>query len=77
MMSIFLLLFQFHKGTIRTDRRKEENRIICHFNSIKVQLEHLDTDRQRPAATFQFHKGTIRTIGICYYSSTRMTISIP
>ena len=32
-------IFQFHKGTIRTDPRMPINEQHYHFNSIKVQLE--------------------------------------
>ena len=34
---------------------------LCHFNSIKVQLEHKLLRLQQQAGKFQFHKGTIRT----------------
>ena len=38
--------------------------LLVHFNSIKVQLELLDTSpRCCRSALFQFHKGTIRTSG--------------
>ena len=40
-------VFQFHKGTIRTDERALSTVTIGHFNSIKVQLE-----RTRTAGTF-------------------------
>ena len=57
-----LVLFQFHKGTIRTELQVLNLVSLLHFNSIKVQLEPIKsvmtitcTDR------FQFHKGTIRT----------------
>ena len=33
------MLFQFHKGTIRTIAREINERRKKHFNSIKVQLE--------------------------------------
>ena len=65
MMVLFglnLVLFQFHKGTIRTELQVLNLVSLLHFNSIKVQLEPIKsvmtitcTDR------FQFHKGTIRT----------------
>ena len=35
--------------------------LINHFNSIKVQLEHLSHRHMFTAQVFQFHKGTIRT----------------
>ena len=66
MMVLFglnLVLFQFHKGTIRTELQVLNLVSLLHFNSIKVQLEPIKsvmtitcTDR------FQFHKGTIRTV---------------
>ena len=34
-----LSLFQFHKGTIRTQNPREVCRKLDYFNSIKVQLE--------------------------------------
>ena len=34
------ILFQFHKGTIRTALGNEIGKKGYHFNSIKVQLEH-------------------------------------
>ena len=36
-------------------------RIIKHFNSIKVQLEHASANASYLKQLFQFHKGTIRT----------------
>ena len=34
-----ILLFQFHKGTIKTLDAKEDNYYDKHFNSIKVRLK--------------------------------------
>ena len=34
-----MLVFQFHKGTIRTQRCSVTLTTLAHFNSIKVQLE--------------------------------------
>ena len=34
-----MLLFQFHKGTIRTMLSQSQNLRVINFNSIKVQLE--------------------------------------
>ena len=62
MPSSSYLLFQFHKGTIRTPCCYIITLATSNFNSIKVQLEpevcctRLDSD-----SIFQFHKGTIRT----------------
>ena len=33
--------FQFHKGTIRTYLDCGKKSVVCHFNSIKVQLERM------------------------------------
>ena len=56
-------IFQFHKGTIKTDVRIASEQERTNFNSIKVRLK-----QAREAATtfkiveFQFHKGTIKTM---------------
>ena len=34
------LAFQFHKGTIKTERVGVVGALCHHFNSIKVQLKH-------------------------------------
>ena len=34
-----MIIFQFHKGTIRTQYAVNINTLACNFNSIKVQLE--------------------------------------
>ena len=36
----FLNLFQFHKGTIKTNKEMEEIASRINFNSIKVRLKH-------------------------------------
>ena len=61
--AIYLALFQFHKGTIRTAACLKRLRLREYFNSIKVQLE-LNIRPQFTASffSFQFHKGTIRTV---------------
>ena len=55
-------LFQFHKGTIKTEVTVQ---IACqhlNFNSIKVRLKlPTQTSPSDSACTFQFHKGTIKT----------------
>ena len=57
-----MLLFQFHKGTIRTQNSFHCCNEMYHFNSIKVRLEQLGRANNIEAAIiFQFHKGTIRT----------------
>ena len=55
------ILFQFHKGTIRTTENDKEQKNFSHFNSIKVRLEHINDIYSTADTTFQFHKGTIRT----------------
>ena len=54
-------IFQFHKGTIRTDKENQEFQTRLNFNSIKVQLEHGVSNFIPKPRLFQFHKGTIRT----------------
>ena len=57
-----LLLFQFHKGTIRTVPDGLIRIDYFRFNSIKVRLEQTIPPSSKFGATmFQFHKGTIRT----------------
>ena len=76
--------FQFHKGTIRTRQRLLGKLGKRHFNSIKVQLEPLQTQRQRLFfLTFQFHKGTIRTdvrmlrfTSIEYFNSIKVQLEL-
>ena len=55
------LIFQFHKGTIKTLRQTPSQESLLYFNSIKVRLK-LDPAIGAAAITaFQFHKGTIKT----------------
>ena len=56
------LIFQFHKGAIRTAASCLLQYRHKHFNSIKVRLE-LRAAGLNPylAMQFQFHKGAIRT----------------
>ena len=57
-----IALFQFHKGTIRTQVQAHELAHILHFNSIKVRLEPMQAEfGLYKSQVFQFHKGTIRT----------------
>ena len=56
-----ILIFQFHKGTIRTFRELITSGGVGNFNSIKVQLELGLPAAFVERAAFQFHKGTIRT----------------
>ena len=45
-------LFQFHKGTIRTQTEHEKQSYQSYFNSIKVQLELINTLQQRNVSNF-------------------------
>ena len=53
--------FQFHKGTIRTNKQAVRRLMNKNFNSIKVRLERTQTTWVSCSLKFQFHKGTIRT----------------
>ena len=55
------ILFQFHKGTIRTPPLLVFINCLINFNSIKVRLEPFASVIVPFALPFQFHKGTIRT----------------
>ena len=62
MIVLSFVLFQFHKGTIRTKWKNPSLwRIYGYFNSIKVRLELLAQSQSAQQYSFQFHKGTIRT----------------
>ena len=62
MITPYLPLFQFHKGTIKTKRDEPIAYIIGYFNSIKVRLKLHNLCRlQVQKHEFQFHKGTIKT----------------
>ena len=78
MLVLTFVLFQFHKGTIRTYAGlKCMFMQSINFNSIKVQLElSYMVVCARTLYIFQFHKGTIRT----HFSECRglrTQISIP
>ena len=60
-LTLTSLIFQFHKGTIRTFPSTVKMPCYGYFNSIKVQLEPVLPLEQPKNKTFQFHKGTIRT----------------
>ena len=73
--------FQFHKGTIRTQRQNQPRVRQYYFNSIKVRLEHLWVGTKENPRLFQFHKGTIRTkcsIGllllVLYFNSIKVRL---
>ena len=56
-------IFQFHKGTIRTELERSISLASSYFNSIKVRLERFTLFLPSFLTAFQFHKGTIRTLG--------------
>ena len=60
---IAYVVFQFHKGTIKTSVFMIIAISKTNFNSIKVRLKHEGADgvKGRPFL-FQFHKGTIKTV---------------
>ena len=57
------MLFQFHKGTIKTSKLFDGTlQDVSYFNSIKVRLKLMDYREYVQALfEFQFHKGTIKT----------------
>ena len=56
------IVFQFHKGTIKTAEREKQEKIEAGFNSIKVRLRRRERKKSsRTINWFQFHKGTIKT----------------
>ena len=55
------IIFQFHKGAIRTLVEKSLRTHSLNFNSIKVRLERNALQKRSRALVFQFHKGAIRT----------------
>ena len=54
------VIFQFHKGTIKTLYKLFHIVSMQNFNSIKVQLNHVVGFGFLLSAVFQFHKGTIK-----------------
>ena len=63
----FINLFQFHKGTIRTNQMQQYYTDFMYFNSIEVQLElKIGCVSISICKRFQFHKGTIRTAVASY-----------
>ena len=59
------LLFQFHKGTIKTKEFLKKIGYLESFNSIKVRLKLCKDGWKNVENPFQFHKGTIKTC--CQY----------
>ena len=69
------LLFQFHKGAIRTIPSIRDCEIRIYFNSIKVRLERSWLPAAGAYALFQFHKGAIRTaLPCCWLLVYRISI---
>ena len=56
-----VLIFQFHKGTIKTSCDTCRLLLRTYFNSIKVQLKPQALQPGVQTRLFQFHKGTIKT----------------
>ena len=69
-------LFQFHKGTIKTNHGVADFRECVYFNSIKVRLKPAASLGSAAAGVFQFHKGTIKT-PIFWETFEGFLISIP
>ena len=64
MKSILLccgILFQFHKGSIKTKKRQSWTFDQKYFNSIKVRLRRAKSPACTAPKAFQFHKGSIKT----------------
>ena len=55
------IMFQFHKGAIRTWNLVNFLCQLLRFNSIKVRLELTIRNSDGQSLRFQFHKGAIRT----------------
>ena len=59
------MIFQFHKGTIRTVISTLQNDRLNPFQFHKGTIRtHIDVQIDALVSVFQFHKGTIRTIKI-------------
>ena len=70
-------LFQFHKGTIKTDWSFEEQVLAHLFQFHKGTIKTADKDEWIPSKSgFQFHKGTIKTT-YTYVNHHNTKISIP
>ena len=55
-----MVIFQFHKGTIKPRARLAGQRAPRYFNSIKVRLNPSTQNHGEMRTKFQFHKGTIK-----------------
>ena len=69
-------IFQFHKGTIKTQPSIGLLSYTQNFNSIKVRLKHEYHRHNLYQRPFQFHKGTIKTYRYMQWQSFE-PISIP
>ncbi len=58
---ISTIMFQFHKGAIKTNRSLAIPSLKYCFNSIKVRLKHQGGIESPKKVMFQFHKGAIKT----------------
>ena len=65
------VVFQFHKGTIKTAFNQKPTRYSSDFNSIKVRLKLSTYQWYIRLHIFQFHKGTIKT-GITLLKFTKL-----
>ena len=72
-----IVIFQFHKGSIKTVEDFVKSMPIVHFNSIKVRLRpDVNNSDSVSVGSFQFHKGSIKTQETSE-SQARTIISIP
>ena len=76
LQGLFLTLFQFHYGSIRTAKRVHNKIKHMSFNSIMVQLEHKLQEYRERSLMFQFHYGSIRTTGKDAFTGP-VCVSIP
>ena len=58
-------IFQFHKGSIKTQMHAVYGTNVTNFNSIKVRLRQHMCFVEDNNHVFQFHKGSIKTCGKC------------
>ena len=72
------LLFQFHKGSIKTSMNFSSYLIIRSFQFHKGSIKTLEDAGYNPQlAKFQFHKGSIKTHRLNGSRVWRVIISIP
>ena len=71
-------VFQFHKGTIRTNNLRAAGLNAKLFQFHKGTIRTKCTDKHLSSyLAFQFHKGTIRTTAVRPFSVHGLPISIP